>query len=117
MIFRASEIDDEYMDKYYDRHMSLLNRGGLTLVNKVFFEWGKKLMSIIRGAFDEDTIDRDPKYAFEKSKKFVMNHQGLATEFTFLCLKKFPGQANASRSIYDFLSKAVHARFAIVFHH
>ena len=27
-------MDDDYLNKYYDSHMCVLNRGGLTLVNK-----------------------------------------------------------------------------------
>ncbi len=36
MMIREREMDDEYMEKYYDLKMSLLNCGGLTLVNKNF---------------------------------------------------------------------------------
>ena len=38
MFMREREMDDEYLKKYYDAHMSLLNKGGLTLVNKHYFE-------------------------------------------------------------------------------
>ena len=40
MMLREREIDDEYMSKYYDEHISLLNRGGLTLVSGPFFKFG-----------------------------------------------------------------------------
>ena len=38
MMVLERDIDDQYIEKYYDTHMSLLNRGGLTLVNTKFFE-------------------------------------------------------------------------------
>ena len=111
MLMREREMDDEYLNKYYDSHMSLLNRGGLTLVNKHFFEWGKSMMRIIRASFDEETINRDPQHAFEKSKKDVMGNKSLKSQFVLLC------QNNAvANKVYDvFLSKTIHARFAVVF--
>ena len=35
---KLDDIDEDYVQKYYDRHMSLLNTGGLTLVSRDFFE-------------------------------------------------------------------------------
>ena len=69
MMMREREIGDEYIEKYYDSHIALLNRGGLTLVNKRFFEWGKILLSKIRSAYNLDAMERDPKNAFHNSKK------------------------------------------------
>ena len=69
MMMREREIDDKHFEKYYDSHMALLNRGGLTLVNKTFFEWGKILLSKIRSAYNLDDMERDPKNAFHNSKK------------------------------------------------
>ena len=38
MLLHAREMDDEYVEKYYIINMALLGNGGLTLVNKIFFE-------------------------------------------------------------------------------
>ena len=36
MLIRERETDEAYMEKYYDFHMAMLNRGGLTLVKGIF---------------------------------------------------------------------------------
>ena len=116
MLIREREIDEEYMSKYYDESMSLLNRGGLTLVSKPFFEWGKKLMATIRAVFDEAAIDRDPKNAFENSKQLVLSNVELRSSFLSICEKKSLSTASTAKSVYDkMLTKTIHARFAVVF--
>ena len=57
MRMREREIDDEYMDRYYDGHMSLLNRGGLTLVSGPFFEFGENILNKVRNAFDTEALE------------------------------------------------------------
>ena len=52
--------------------MSLLNCGGLTLIDSHCFEWGKRVISSIRNAFDVDNMERNPEYAFETSEKEIM---------------------------------------------
>ena len=41
MMLHEREVDDECMTRLYDSRVALLNRGGLTLVNKHFLKWGK----------------------------------------------------------------------------
>ena len=57
MMMCAREIDDEYIEKYYDSHMAFSNRGGLTVVEKTFLEWGKILLSKITGAYFLDVME------------------------------------------------------------
>ncbi|KAL7547583.1 hypothetical protein ACHAWF_012088 [Thalassiosira exigua] len=76
------------MDKYYDTNMSLMNCGGLTLVNKLFFPWCKQVMVIIRKAYTMDVITRDPKHSFDKSKKSVLGNHSLRSYFHTLCKRK-----------------------------
>ena len=38
MMMRERDLDDKYMAKNYNSHVSLLNQDRLTLVNKTFFE-------------------------------------------------------------------------------
>jgi len=95
--------------------MSLLNRGGLTLVNSHFFEWGKRVLSSIRNAFDVDDMERDPKHAFQTSKKKILGDVQLRHEFIQLC-KSLSLCAEKSAEVYSvILQKTVHARFAVVF--
>ncbi|KAL7537398.1 hypothetical protein ACHAXR_010209 [Thalassiosira sp. AJA248-18] len=118
MMMREREMDDEYMDKYYDSNMSLLNSGGLTLVHAHFFEWGKQLLRKIRQAYDEDTINRDPRNSFKLSKESIMNDPQLRSTFMLLCKKYSIGSTETCNEIYDvFLSKTIHARFGVVFRH
>ena len=41
MIMWEREIDDDYLEKYYNPHMSLLNCGGLTLIHSLFLSGAK----------------------------------------------------------------------------
>ena len=41
MLLCPREMDNGYVEKYYDINMALLNNGGITLVRKMFFEWEK----------------------------------------------------------------------------
>ena len=115
MMLREREIDDEYMDNYYDGHLSLLNRGGLTLVSSPFFEFGKKILNKVRNAFDAEALERHPKTAFKNGKKQVMNNAHLQTEFMQLCKERSLSTENAASVYPVFLRKVVHARFAVVF--
>ncbi len=80
-MLREQEIDDKYLDKYYDSHMSLLNQGGITFINKTFFLWSKKVMNAIWRVFDEEKIDRDPHNSFEKAKNEVISDKILKSCF------------------------------------
>ncbi|KAL7546687.1 hypothetical protein ACHAWF_017274 [Thalassiosira exigua] len=42
IMMRERDIDEEYLEKYYDINMALLNCGGLTLANKSFFTNGER---------------------------------------------------------------------------
>ena len=68
MYCKLDDIDDDYISKYYDRNMSMLNTGGMTLVSKEFFEWGKKVVAKARERLTEDLLERDPKHGFAKGK-------------------------------------------------
>ena len=117
MMVRERNIDDDYLSKYYDSHMALLNRGGLTLVHKTFFEWGKSLLSTIRNNFSVDDLERDPKNAFSKSKAKVMDDQRLWSWFMALCRRQSLCTEIASEVYTVFLLKTIHARFFVVFRH
>lgn len=115
MMLREREIDDDYMSKYYDGHMSLLNRGGLTLVSGPFFEFGKNILNKVRSAFNTEALERNPKNAFKDSKKEVMNNSHLRTEFMQLCKDRSLSTENAASVYQVFLRKTIHARFTVVF--
>ena len=63
MLLRERDMDDEYMQNNYDSHMSLLNCGGLTLVNKIYFPWARLVMDTIRSVYNLDVIIQDCKGA------------------------------------------------------
>ena len=74
-----------YLNKYYDSHMCLLNRDGLTLVNKHWFEWAKRAMKFIRTECNEDRIKREGQHAFDKANTAVMTDSILRHEFICRC--------------------------------
>ena len=59
----------------------LLNNGGLTIVNKTFFEWGKQVMDTIRHNFNIGILELDPKHAFETAKKSILSEKLLKARF------------------------------------
>ena len=73
MILHSRQLDEEYLARYYDPHMSLLNMGGLTLVSKHYFPWCRKVMATIRSVFNEDIINHDPQNVLSKAKEKVMS--------------------------------------------
>ena len=105
-------MNDDYLNKYYDSHMCLLNRGGLTLVNKHWFEWAKRAMKFIRTECNEDRIKRGGQHAFDKAKTAVMTDSTLRHEFMSLCNNNH----DMGKEVYTaVLQKAIHARFAVVY--
>ena len=42
MLLRGREKEDDYVEKYYNIDMALLNNGGLTLVKEIFLSGGNK---------------------------------------------------------------------------
>jgi hypothetical protein len=118
MMMRERQADDVYMSKYYDANMAMANRGGLTLVNSNFFEFGKSFLSTVRGAFNEDMITQDPHHAFENAKTHVMNNQSLRSYFLALCKKHSVGDLTACEHVYTtVVRKTIHARFSVVYRH
>lgn len=116
MILRSRDMDDEYVEKYYDMHMTLLNRGGLTLISKPFFEWAKLLLKLIRTVFTVDTIDLDPKGSFEKAKTSITTHNSLKAHFMFICKKYSLASPKRANEVYPILvEKIFHARAGPVF--
>ena len=115
MFLRGRDMNDEYISKYYDGHLTLLNLGGLTLINSRYFEWGKQAMHTIRSSFDENKINRDPQNAFDIGKRGVMEDERLKSQFISLC--DLNSQSDATEVYDTILSKAIHARFAVVFRH
>ena len=105
------------MTKYYDTNMYLYNEGGLTLIQKHFFEWAKQLMTNIRLTFTENTIDIDPHNCFGIAERVVMSDKSIRSTFISLCSKhSHTNNIKAMNNVYNmFVPKAIHARFAVVF--
>ena len=116
MLLRSRQMDDEYVEKYYDINMALLNNGGLTLVDKLFFEWGKQVMCTIRKKFNIGILELDPKNAFEKAKKSILDEKLLKARFMDICnINTRCSEAVATEVYFSILTKTIHARFAAVF--
>ena len=110
------EIDDAYVEKYYDSHMAMLNCGGLTLVKGIFFKWGKTLLHSTRSSFNVETINRDPKNAFAIAKESIQTDQISRLHFMALCKKNLIGNTKTREEVYGvFLTKTIHARCVVVF--
>ena len=109
--------DEEYLAKYYDTNMSMLNHGGLTLVSKQFFEWGKLTMKTIRDAFTLDHIQRAPRNCFNDGKRRVLQNKSIHSHFLFACksIPSFLSHAAMNKVYHIILPKMIHARFAVVF--
>ena len=116
MMMWEREMDDEYLEKYYDSNLALMNRGGLTLVHKHFFGWGRKLMAKIRSVYSLETIGRDPNNSFETAKMAVMEDRTILSYFLALCRKYRVGNDTVCKEVFHMVvSKTVHSRFAVVF--
>ena len=78
---KLDNIDEDYVQKYYDRHVSLLNTGGLTLVSRDFFEWGRKVMAVSRQRLSKDLLKSDPKTDFAAEKEAILQDKSLQKMF------------------------------------
>ena len=119
MCLREEDADDEYLANYYDTNMSMLNHGGLTLVSRHFFNWGKSTMQYIRDAFTVDDIQQAPKNCFKNGKKRVLQSISIRSQLVLLC-KAHPLSFTSAAidEVYNIiLPKMIHARFAVVFRH
>ena len=87
MISREHELDEEYKSEYYDTNVGMLNQGGLTIVNKSFFPFGKKLMQEIRTTFTEQSIEVRAPNCVGIAEASIMGNKNLSSQFTSLCLQ------------------------------
>ena len=117
MVMSEEDADDEYLAKYYDTNMSMINCGGLTLVRSTFFDWGKDAMEVIRNAFTQDHMKRNLRNSFRDGKCTVMQDARIRSEFILLCRRSSskPFEEEAIKEVYNvILRKMIHARFAVV---
>ena len=85
---KLDDLDTHYIEKYYDRHMSMLNTGGMTLVSGEFFEWGRKVMDVVRKKISHDLFQRDPKKGLDREKTAILKDECLRNAFSEICKKK-----------------------------
>ena len=117
MIMLEEDADEEYISKYYDKNMSMMNCGGLTLVSKYFFEWGKAAMKNIRNSFTHDQLTKNLRTSFRDGKRRVLENKYIHHKFVTLCQSSpMLFQQGAIDEVYRIiLQKMVHSRFAVVF--
>ena len=114
MMLKEDELDDDYWSKCYDSNMSLLNNGGLTLVSKEFFDWGRKVMQLVRSSFTPEDIRKNLRNCFKNGKRKVMDNHSIRSEFVLKCMSKF-SRDSIDKVFAVIIRKVVHARFAVVF--
>ena len=95
---KFDDIDEDYIQKYYDRHMSLLNTGGLTLVCSNFFEWGRKIMAAAQQRLSKDLPKRDPKIGFVPEKEVILQDESLQKMFREICRPKLSVQREGGKN-------------------
>ncbi|KAL7534523.1 hypothetical protein ACHAWF_004856 [Thalassiosira exigua] len=115
MMVREGDIDDEYLFECYDINMAVMNRGGLTLVDRKFFNWAKQVMSVVRQEYTVQRVGRDPKHSFAQKKRLVMSNRSLFNLFRALFRKHSLGSDDSCDKVFKvILSKTIHARFGVV---
>ena len=65
-------MDDDYLSKYYDPSIATINTGRYTCISSAFFKWTSKALKLMRDAYTEDTLNKDPKNGFDTAKKLVL---------------------------------------------
>lgn len=117
MMLMEEDLDEEYMEQYYDTKISMVNCGGLTLVSKHYFEWGKKAMKHIRNSFTPNLMTQNLRTCFREGKREVMESKLIRHEFVKVCQSSpMSFQMDAIDEVYKIiLQKMVHSRFAVVF--
>ncbi len=117
MIMLEEDADEEYMTKYYDTNLSMVNCGGLTLVSKYFFGWGKDAMKVIRNSFTQHDMKQNLRTCFKKGKQRVMDDNSIHSDFVSLCQSSpMSFGRDAIDEVYGIiLRKMIHSRFAVVF--
>ena len=110
---KLDDLDAHYIHNYYDRHMSMLNTGGMTLVSAEFFEWGRKVMDVTRERISEDLLKRDPKRGLAVEKAAILKDKSLRDVFRETCRRNSANCQSAVDTVCDnILQKTVHAKYA-----
>ena len=73
--------DKVWVDQYYCSFLSVLNRGGLTLVSPDVFEVGRKLLRMIREKVTNVSISKLGKMTLAMKCKEILNDKSLKEEF------------------------------------
>ena len=88
---KLDNLGEYYIQKHYDRHMSLLNTGGMILVSKdFFFEWGKKVMAVSQQRVTKNLLKKDPKRGFAAVKEEILQNESLRLMFRDTCRQSSP---------------------------
>ena len=118
---RVEDLDEAYLSSYYDPNMAMLNTGGLTLVRKEYFQWGRNLVAKIRGSLNQELLEQDPIAGFAREKEILIKNKPLLNHFKAICrrcsdksdLKKIEDAAGVIHK--GIVEKVVHARFGVEF--
>ena len=106
---------EEYLSKYYDPHMHSMNRGGMTLVNKNYFDFGFKLLEIVSSKLTQDDLQNNI-LASKIAKSEILENDDLFEEFWVISEmhnNSYLKQKEDVKQIYhELLEKVVNSRFS-----
>ena len=87
MYCRLDNLDDEYLSKYYDKKIYMMNTGSVTLGSKEYFAWGKNVLKLAQTLLIEETLHRNPNHGFAKGKNNIMENRAFIQHFKSLYKK------------------------------
>jgi len=85
---RLGDLDDVYLSGYCDPNVAMPNTGGLTLVRKESFQWGRKLVANVRGSLTEELPTREPIAGFAREKETMVKNKILPNHLTAICRRR-----------------------------
>jgi hypothetical protein len=105
-------LDDEYMELCYSISHQMVNKGGLTLVSKDYFQFGKSLMAEIRRSFSCETAQSNDR--MKKAYDALVANKELREQFVAVGHQRSSVGREVKLDIYkELVTKAFNARVAV----
>ena len=104
--------DDCYVQLHYDASTRILNDGGLTLVSKIYFPFGYKLLRCIRESFSENDLKKNGNNTVKVAYAKLTSDESLWSSFASCdSASNCELDDESKRTIFDELvRKSFHAR-------
>jgi hypothetical protein len=81
LLHKNAMLDDEYMSTCYAPELQVVNKGGLTLVSRDYFDIGRKLLTAIRKKGHYDGMKKHGSYLLEEIISQLLSDKRLENEF------------------------------------